>query len=420
MVRRRSYWFLTLSLSACAVWLVAGIAVSQDAPKAKPSQAEAAKAAKKPSPQNDLSDPAKRKALIDKMIAEYDLTPHPVAAIPDNPPPHEGALISVQHVIEPSDLILVEVMDALPGRPISGERLVRPDGTIAVSFYGDIQVRGMSLPQVKVAVIKNLRNFLTDEQLGLVELIDGSEHHPMDEDGPFGPLPPGPANNPFEPPNRSTGPRQKVSPEPAFDEAENASARFKVIPPEKSTLVYVDVTAYNGKNYYVAGDVMVPGKLPYTGHETVLDVLNYAGGLTPTADPKAIRLVRPGTSGRPARIYNVDLEAIEQRGDAKANYQLFPGDRLYVGRDDVVKKTVELDRLAAPIDTVVRSMQQEANMLRAAQTAGSENADALYKDLVDFWLKQLSSRGELKFDEQTLREALLRHRKLAPAGPAPK
>src|SRR5262249_34228226 len=36
-----------------------------------------------------------------------------------------------KYVVEPPDLLLVEVLEALPGRPISGERLVRPDGSIS-------------------------------------------------------------------------------------------------------------------------------------------------------------------------------------------------------------------------------------------------------------------------------------------------
>jgi polysaccharide biosynthesis/export protein len=35
----------------------------------------------------------------------------------------------------------------------------------------------------------------------------------------------------------------------------------------------VDVAAYNSKGYYVQGDVLVPGRLPFTGQETVLDAI---------------------------------------------------------------------------------------------------------------------------------------------------
>ena len=75
------------------------------------------------------------------------------------------------------------------------------------------------------------------------------------------------------------------------------------VDPKDSNRVFVDVTAYNSKNYYIQGDVAAPGKLPITGNETVLDAINYAGGLIPTAAPQNIRLVRPAPPGsRPAGL----------------------------------------------------------------------------------------------------------------------
>ena len=60
----------------------------------------------------------------------------------------------------------MEVLEALPGRPISGERLVRPDGKISIGFYGDVYVKGLTLEQVKVAIIKQLRKYLVRQTLG--------------------------------------------------------------------------------------------------------------------------------------------------------------------------------------------------------------------------------------------------------------
>ena len=74
------------------------------------------------------------------------------------------------HVVEPPDLLLVEVLEALPGRPISGERLVRPDGTISLGFYGDVDVAGLTIPEVKEKIVLHLRKYLSDEVLGLVEI----------------------------------------------------------------------------------------------------------------------------------------------------------------------------------------------------------------------------------------------------------
>jgi hypothetical protein len=69
--------------------------------------------------------------------------------------------------LRPGDTIIVEVLEALPGRPISGERVVKPDGTISLGFYGDIPVAGLNRHEIKVKVIEQLLKFLPDEILGL-------------------------------------------------------------------------------------------------------------------------------------------------------------------------------------------------------------------------------------------------------------
>ena len=68
------------------------------------------------------------------------------------------------------DVIMVEVLEALPGRPVSGERVVRPDGTISLGFYGDLPVVGLTRAEMKLKVIERMRKYITDESLGLVAL----------------------------------------------------------------------------------------------------------------------------------------------------------------------------------------------------------------------------------------------------------
>ena len=145
-----------------------------------------------------------------------------------------------------------------------------------------------------------------------------------------------------------------------------------------------------------------------------MDALDYAGGFLPTADPKDIRLVRPARGGKPARVYKVDLEAIREKGDVTSNYQIFPGDRLIVGRNEVVKKTIELDRLAMPMQTVFNSILQESFLLRSLQTTSPDKHEAILKDLVDFWIQELKRPEGAKFDEKTLREALIRRLQIKP------
>ena len=100
-----------------------------------------------------------------------------------------------------------------------------------------------------------------------------------------------------QPGEKKTKPPAEIEPGPRGQEAPFPSGRVKH--PQDSDRIFLDVTAHNSKNYYIEGDVGVPGHLPFTGHETVLDALDLASGLLPTAEPKDIRLVRPGRGGKP-------------------------------------------------------------------------------------------------------------------------
>ncbi len=73
-------------------------------------------------------------------------------------------------IIKVGQVLQVEVLEALNGRPISGERVVRPDGTISLGFYGDLKVAGLNRYQIKVKVIELLRKFLNDDILGLIRV----------------------------------------------------------------------------------------------------------------------------------------------------------------------------------------------------------------------------------------------------------
>ena len=112
---------------------------------------------------------------------------------------------------------------------------------------------------------------------------------------------------------------------------DNTGEIVKKIDPKDSDRVFVDVTTYNSKNYYVQGEVVVPGRLPVTGHETVLDAINFAGGLTPRADHAKVVLYRqvPGT---PLQSLPVNIDQITIGNDPTTNYQLEPGDRLVIPR----------------------------------------------------------------------------------------
>lgn len=242
--------------------------------------------------------------------------------------PSEFKKVSMpDYVVEPPDLVLVEVLEALPGRPISGERLVRPDGKISLGFYGDVFVTGLTIQEVKEKVVLHLRKYLTDEVLGLVEIDPETGAGKTDEKG-----------------------------------------KLVTIEPKDTDRVFVDVTAYNSKVYYVLGDVGAPGRLSITGNETVLDAINFAGGLIPTAAPQNIRLVRPAPPGACCeQTLPVNLAAIMSGGDSTTNYQIMPGDRLVVYRDPIVRTTIFIDRIAAPFQTVLNSILQYSFTARSVE-----------------------------------------------------
>lgn len=83
--------------------------------------------------------------------------------------------------------------------------------------------------------------------------------------------------------------------------------------------------------FYVLGEVSSPGSYPLTGNETVLDGILKAGGLTSRASPCDILLARPTPPPSCRVTLPICYRQITQLGDTSTNYQLQPGDRIFVG-----------------------------------------------------------------------------------------
>jgi polysaccharide biosynthesis/export protein len=84
------------------------------------------------------------------------------------------------------------------------------------------------------------------------------------------------------------------------------------------------------KVYYVIGAVNSPGSFPLQGRETVLDAIMQAGGLTDDASRDNIILSRPTQPHSPRIVLPVCWKHVVQHGDSTTNYQIAPGDRVYV------------------------------------------------------------------------------------------
>ena len=118
--------------------------------------------------------------------------------------------------------------------------------------------------------------------------------------------------------------------------------------------VNVDVYAFNSKFYYVITDFAGAGeqvvRLPHVGNETVLDAVSNIGGLSAVSSKK-LWVARPAPTDCAAdQILPVDWCGITQRGQVKTNYQLLPGDRVYIMSQPLTKFDTYLARVLAPVN----------------------------------------------------------------------
>lgn len=94
--------------------------------------------------------------------------------------------------------------------------------------------------------------------------------------------------------------------------------------------VSVRISNRASKVYYVFGEVNAPGAFPISGRETALDGIVAAGGLNRRASENKIILSRPTQPEGCRIVHPICYPHIVQLGDTTTNYQLMPGDRIFV------------------------------------------------------------------------------------------
>jgi polysaccharide export outer membrane protein len=135
------------------------------------------------------------------------------------------------------------------------------------------------------------------------------------------------------------------------------SDKLKVDKPDK-LFVVVDVLAYNSKTYYVVTDGAGFGEqiysFPITGGETVLDALARVNGLPEIASKRDIWVARRSpVPGTPEQMMPVDYVGITQHAIAQTNYQILPGDRIYVKAEEIFRVDRFLQKVLTPVERVL-------------------------------------------------------------------
>lgn len=246
--------------------------------------------------------------------------------------------------VEPLEVLLINVTETLPNAPIAGPFVVAPDGSINLGFnYGSLRVAGLTLEQIQTAIRNHLSNILRNPQVTValaqfrgLQQIRGQ--HLVRPDGTI-----------------SLGTYGSV-----YVAGMTLGQAKCVIEKHLSEYLLdpqlaIDVFSYNSKVYYVILDGGGFGqqviRLPVTGNETVLDAIANIQGLAPVSSKHRLWLARPSPVHLGCnQILPIDWMAITMNASTATNYQIFPGDRIYVSADRLIALDNWMSKVLAPVE----------------------------------------------------------------------
>jgi protein involved in polysaccharide export with SLBB domain len=124
-----------------------------------------------------------------------------------------------------------------------------------------------------------------------------------------------------------------------------------------SPSVGVEVVQFNSKSYFVIAESSQGNgtlrRFPITGNETVLDAICQLERVVRITG-KTVWVARPapGDSGRD-QVLPVNWDEIAQGGRTDTNYQLLPGDRVYIVEDRAIGVNAFIGKFASPIERLL-------------------------------------------------------------------
>ena len=242
------------------------------------------------------------------------------------------------------DVVSVEATGTLPDEPIASLYPIEPGGVINFGPpYGTVKVAGLTVDEAREAIIRHLSEFVTEPeatvalaQLAASQQILGQFLVGMDGTVTLG----------------TYGSIHVVGKTLAQAKlAIEAHLSQFLEDPE----VGVNVFAYNSKVYYVIvqgaglGDGVF--RFPATGNETVLDAISQIQGLEQVSSKK-IWIARPNRSGG-VQTMPVDWFAVTEQAGTSTNYQVLPGDRVFIAEDKLIAWDTKIAKLTAPLERIM-------------------------------------------------------------------
>ncbi|HEX4606718.1 MAG TPA: polysaccharide biosynthesis/export family protein, partial [Urbifossiella sp.] len=231
---------------------------------------------------------------------------------------------------EPLDTVIVTAKAPLANEPLSGEFVIEPEGTVNFGgSYGSVRLSGLTTEEARLAIEKQFKTLLANPAV----YIAPSRTKPLQQvTGEHLVRPDGKVSLGVYGLVRVCG----LTATEAKHAIEDHLRQF-VLNPEVS----VDVLGYNSKIVYIiyngAGNGQQVYRLPFTGNETVLDAIGQLYGIPGFLNPNRIWVARPTPDRNcPPQILPVDWYAVTAQGVTTTNYQLLPGDRVYVNTNRMV------------------------------------------------------------------------------------
>lgn len=268
--------------------------------------------------------------------------------------------------IETADMLQILVQGTLPDQPIAGYYLVDEEGRVQLGpSYGAVRVAGLTVDEAQRAIDLHLRQIL---RLPEVSVQLARPANVQQVTGQYLVGPDGTINLRQYGTVHLAG---KTLAEARVAVEQHLSQFFD------TPRVALDVVAYNSKVYYIItsgaglGDHIV--RVPVTGNETVLDALAQVQGLSQVSSTR-VWIARPAPHGFYCeQILPVDYEAITRGGATATNYQVLPGDRIFVAEDQSVALANWMGKLFGPVERVAGMAGLTASTIRNYQYLGRNN-----------------------------------------------